>query len=182
MKPAAAAALLWPTLLATAARVDLTAMEKVAVATYRKTGSDKALLHEKWERIEFEKTRSALIKLPDAVIDAVCGGKPCWRLSTQGFGPFSTTAFRFRAEGKDAPDLYEAQVRLTLTMGVDIFPFCATGEHFEVIPAPPNPKCRFSTALDTKDLAMACGCSWQAYPRGCLGGVRRTSSFSCVSA
>jgi len=90
MKPAAAAALLWPTLLATAARVDLAAMEKVAVATYRKTGSDKALLHEKWERIEFEKTRSALIKLPDAVIDAVCGGKPCWRLSTQGFGPFST--------------------------------------------------------------------------------------------
>ena len=102
MKPAAAA-LLWPTMLATAARVDLTAMEKVAVATYRKTGSDKALLHEKWERIEFEKTRSALIKLPDAVIDAVCGGKPCWRLSTQGFGPFSTTAFRFRSEGKDAP-------------------------------------------------------------------------------
>ena len=119
--------------------------------------SDKALLHEKWERIEFEKTRSALIKLPDAVIDAVCGGKPCWRLSTQGFGPFSTTAFRFRSEGKDAPDLYETQARLTLTMGVDIFPFCATGEHFEVISAPPNPKCRFSTALDTMFFAPVHG-------------------------
>ena len=69
-------------------RVDLRALETVASAAYRRQGSDRATLHEKWQRIEFghvdarSDDPAVLVRLPDRVVEKACGGRPCWRFES----------------------------------------------------------------------------------------------------
>ena len=101
----------------------------MASAAYRRQGSDRATLHEKWQRIEFghvdarSDDPAVLVRLPDRVVEKACGGRPCWRFESEtSFGRRGGRAFQFGSYGKESnsPHLPEQLAMMGMVLGVDV--------------------------------------------------------------
>jgi hypothetical protein len=142
-------------------------LDTIAKAAYQ-SGARAETVNAAWlgKRLCLRDNGACFEPMPAALVESVCGRKPCWPvtgswLTGRGRGVTHAKGMdpRLTAVSADATHIPDELSLLSMTMGVDLVPFCCRGTGFtDCFPAPQQ--CTGSTMRigDLGKWAAGCGC------------------------